>query len=113
MVSQNIIQGGGLAPSTKDENKEQYDSKQTTVASSALFDTQSARETSANDISSQKATSKAKCRAGKFPISFFRCITTFQLLRSWQEIDLLRLIALKCRQQRTWQTATMVEHVNL
>ncbi|AQK74498.1 uncharacterized protein LOC100279738 [Zea mays] len=61
--TENIIQGGGLAPSTKDENKEQYDSKQTTVASSALFDTQSARETSANDISSQKATSKAKCRA--------------------------------------------------
>lgn len=87
MVSQNINQGGGLAASTQDTNKEQYGSKQTTVASSALFDTQSARETSANDISSQKPTSTAQSRAGKLPVSPFHCITTFHLLqlmaRTW------------------------------
>ncbi|KAG0534325.1 hypothetical protein BDA96_04G270200 [Sorghum bicolor] len=61
--TENINQGGGLAASTQDTNKEQYGSKQTTVASSALFDTQSAREASANDISSQKPTSTAQSRA--------------------------------------------------
>ncbi|XP_066332430.1 transcription factor BIM1-like isoform X2 [Miscanthus floridulus] len=60
---EDINQGGGLAASTQDTNKEQYGSKQTTVASSALFDTQSTRETSANDISSQKPTSTAQSRA--------------------------------------------------
>ncbi|XP_066319417.1 transcription factor BIM2-like [Miscanthus floridulus] len=61
--TENINQGGGLAASTQDTNKEQYGSKQTTVASSALFDAQSAREASANDICSQKPTSTAQSRA--------------------------------------------------
>jgi len=81
MVSQDIDQGGGLAASTQDTNKEQYGSKQTTVASSALFDAQSAREASANDISSQKPTCTAQSRAGKFSVSPFHCFTTFHLLQ--------------------------------
>ncbi|CAL5055642.1 unnamed protein product [Urochloa decumbens] len=51
------VQGGGLSAPTQDMNNEQYCSKQSTVAPTALFSTQSAGETSIDDISSQKATS--------------------------------------------------------
>ncbi|CAN6280126.1 unnamed protein product [Urochloa humidicola] len=49
------VQGGGLSAPTQDMNNEQYCSKQSTVAPT-LFSTQSAGETSIDDISSQKAT---------------------------------------------------------
>ncbi|CAN6274604.1 unnamed protein product [Urochloa humidicola] len=51
------VQGGGSSPHTQDVNKEQYCSKKTAVAPTALFSTQSAGETSIDDVSSQKATS--------------------------------------------------------
>nr|CAB3450949.1 unnamed protein product [Digitaria exilis] len=51
------VQGGGLSPPTQDMNKEQYCSKKSTVAPTDLLSTQSAGETSIDDISSQKATS--------------------------------------------------------
>ncbi|CAL4885127.1 unnamed protein product [Urochloa decumbens] len=51
------VQGGGLSAPTQDMNNERYCSKQSTVAPTALFSTQSAGETSIDDISSPKATS--------------------------------------------------------
>nr|CAB3447794.1 unnamed protein product [Digitaria exilis] len=51
------VQGGGLSPPTQDMNKEQYCPKKSTVTPTDLLSTQSAGETSIDDISSQKATS--------------------------------------------------------
>ncbi|XP_062220179.1 transcription factor BIM2-like [Phragmites australis] len=60
--TQNIseVQGGGLSASTQDMNKEQYGFEQTTVATAALFSTQSMRETSPADSPSLKATNTAQ-----------------------------------------------------
>ncbi|XP_034571670.1 transcription factor BIM2 isoform X2 [Setaria viridis] len=54
------VQGGGLSAPTQDLNNEQYCSEKSTVAPTAHFSTQSAGETSIDDISSQKATSTPK-----------------------------------------------------
>lgn len=79
MVSQNItqVQGGGLSAPTQDMNKEQYSSKKSTVAPTALLSTQSAGETSIDDVSSQKATSTPQNWAGKLPVFPFTLLNHF------------------------------------
>ncbi|KAL6912202.1 hypothetical protein ACP4OV_001007 [Aristida adscensionis] len=52
------VQGEGLPASTQDMSKEQYSTKQITVAEPSLFSPQSGRETSTTDSSSLKGTAQ-------------------------------------------------------